>query len=99
MEGLIWVGFAVAMAGTLTWNIAAMGVTKWLTDNDPEYEAPSFASRLFLGRLFTTIGPAMRYATLRGERGESAPASAAFWGGVGLTVFGLVIVFVGLGSA
>lgn len=55
-------------------------------------------TRMFIGRLFTSIGPVNRYAKLRRERGESTTVFWVFWLGWGGSVAAALFLLLTLGA-
>ena len=92
--GLRWACTGGVLSGVRGWLLSADRAMKWLITNDPSFEPPGMISRLFVGRLFTSFGPMMRYAQLSKEKGESSNLVALFWGGFAFSICGVVVIFI-----
>ena len=87
-----WIGLVMIVAGQLTWLLSAEKAIKWLVENDPGFEPPGMASRLFIGRLLTSFGPMVRYGKLSQEKGVSSSLVPMFWGGFAFSLLGVVVL-------
>jgi len=89
----LYVGLPLMIAGLICWNIGAEIAKAWLRKNDPAYQEPSAMAKMFIGGLFTAIGPVKSYARLRRERNESTTAASMFWWGIATSVGGMLVFF------
>jgi hypothetical protein len=98
LDMALYIGLPLMIGGLICWNIGAEIAKAWLRKNDPMYQEPSALAKMFIGGLFTAIGPVKSYARLRRERNEPTTAASLFWWGIAASVSGLV-VFLGLLAA
>src|SRR5258705_9235140 len=87
----LYLGLPLMIGGLICWNIGAEIAKAWLRKNDPMYQEPSAVAKMFIGGLFTAIGPVKSYARLRRERNESTSAATMFWAGIATSLGGLAI--------
>ncbi|MEZ4321669.1 MAG: hypothetical protein R3F61_29615 [Myxococcota bacterium] len=89
---------APLMCGAMCWQMSALHIETWLAANDPDHEPPGVLAKMFLGKLFTTLPLLGRYTELR-EAQELAPVGVyGFWGGLAVTLIGLVVFIASLSS-
>ena len=98
MDDIFYPILAVTGAGAMSWQLAALHIERWLSTHDPTYEPPSVLARMFIGRLFSTLGSVGRYTELRAEHNLPPYGAYAFWGGLALALLGLFGLFAVLGS-
>lgn len=89
----LYLGLPLMIGGLIAWNVAAEIVKAWLRKNDPNYTPPSVMAKMFIGGLFTAIGPVKSYARLRRERGEPTTAASVFWAGIAISIGGMLLFF------
>src|SRR5437870_503896 len=89
----LYLGLPLMIGGLICWNVAAEIVKAWLRKNDPTYTQPSALAKMFIGGLFTSIGPVKSYTRLRRERSEPTGAATAFWLGITTSVGGMLLFF------
>ena len=68
MDLALYLGLPMMIGGLIAWMIAAELAKSWLKKNDPYYEPPSKVVQLFIGGLFSAIGPVRQYARQRRSR-------------------------------
>ena|SRR6185436_5657696 len=87
----MYLGLPLMIGGLICWNVGAEIAKAWLRKNDPSYEAPSALAKMFIGGLFTSIGPVRSYARQRQALNQPAGAATAFWLGIATSLGGLAV--------
>ena len=90
----MYLGMPLMIGGLICWNIGAEIAKAWLRKNDPSYQPPSAMAKMFIGGLFTSIGPVGSYARQRRALGQSTTAATAFWAGIAASLGGLALFLI-----
>ena len=99
MEDSIYLLIFLVAGGAMAWQGSAIHIEQYLTNNDDTYEPPGFLSRMFIGRLFSTLPVLGRYAEVRSENGLRPIGAYGFAGGLVVGLGGLVALFAALSSS
>ena len=93
MDLALYLGLPLMIGGMICWNVGAEIAKAWLRKNDPTYTGPSALAKMFIGGLFTSIGPVKSYARQREALGQPAGAATAFWLGLATSFGGMLLFF------
>jgi len=89
----LYLGLPLMIGGLIAWNIGAEVAKAWLRKNDSSYSPPSAMAMMFIGGLFTSIGPVKSYAQQRRALGQPTGAATAFWAGIATSLGGMALFF------
>jgi hypothetical protein len=89
----LYLGLPLMIGGMICWNVGAEIAKAWLRKNDPTYQAPSTMAKMFIGGLFTSIGPVKSYARQRQALNQPSGAATAFWLGLATSLGGMLLFF------
>ena len=84
---------APLIVGSVTWQISARHIASYLQTFDEDHVPPGALSKLFVGPLFTTLPMIPRYRMFREMHDRPPYGVWGFYGGLVLTVGGLLFFF------
>jgi hypothetical protein len=98
MDDPIFLLIVPLVGGAFCWQMSALHIEQYLAANDPEHQPPGFLAKFFLGRLFTTMPLLGRYSEVREANALPPLGTYGFWGGLGVTLLGLLALLGTLAS-